>query len=237
MYKEIEVEFKKKSTKFKDKLLFCMSATITIAIAITVIFVLPTLLNYSNWISMIICAGLALVYFGSCYMYICIKVRKVKEIKWYEFFNYIKIWNIYIINARKQDKDKLTEIIESKGINTRIEIQEAIRHYQNLLPRKVISGGYLISIFALVISVLAFMIADENKNDDPKQLFILLVILFVVIAAYYFMFKAINENVLKYLGKYALYERLETALSEIYVNYPAVKKKPIKTNPDEQKEL
>ncbi|MBO4539899.1 MAG: hypothetical protein J5781_06440 [Clostridia bacterium] len=233
MYKEIEEEFRKKSIKLLDGRIFCIFATIMFIVTSVVLLILP----YEYWVKLLICVAFMAVYIISCFAYICFRVKRILKIpRWRDCINFSKIWNDYKITVCKQDKENLTKIIENKGINTRIEIQEAIRHYQNLIPRRVISGGYLTSIFALVISVLSFMIADNNKTDDPKQLFLLIVVLLCVIAIYYFMFKTINESLLKYFGKYALYERLETALSEIYVNYPAVKKKPIKTNPDEQKE-
>ena len=228
MYKKIEEEFKAKSIRLRDRCLFSICIIFMPIIEIIIICQIPIKKYPLVFISTI---PIVLIFYILCYLYICISVSKLNENKWYDYFKFNKIWKIYLKNTQKQDIKTLTAIIEEKGINTRSEIQEAIRHYQCLLPRKVISGGMLLSILALAISILSFIIAAQI--DDIEYSIKLIIQIFTVITIFYYAIKTMNETLFKFFGKYTLFERIEAALSEIYVKYPIAKKKKTNKNSEE----
>ena len=122
-----------------------------------------------------------------------------------------------------QDIELLKEIFKEQNINTRAEVQEVIRHYQCLIPRKTISSGTMLSILAFTISTMAF-IFNETTNTITTNVNIFLSIMAIVVIVY-FLLKFINDNTFKLFGKYALYERLESSASEIYMTMQIAKKK------------
>ena len=101
-------------------------------------------------------------------------------------------------------------------INTRPKVEEAIRHYQCLLPKRVSQTGQLLSILAFVISTLALLTSETVLQSVENVSFILGIILTVVII--YIAVRLIEKNIFRIFGKDALYTRIEDSLAEIFRN-------------------
>ena len=94
-------------------------------------------------------------------------------------------------------------------------MEEIIKHYQCILPRKVEQSGQLLSILAFVISVLALLLS-ETVIKSAENIAGAIIIL-VMVALLYLIAQSFNRNVLKVFSKDSLYERIESSLAEIFM--------------------
>ncbi len=217
MYQKIEEEFKIKSIKNKHALLFLVYI---IACIILLTFVLYEL-NYNDY-RLIVAAfiGVMIIYLIT-YCYIFIKVIKSHKLSMTDMINIENIINIFKADMQEADVFCIDSLIKANGITTKEDVKEALRHYQSLLPRKVISNGALISILAFSISVLSFI---YSSKIGTLQFNIELVgIIACIIIILYFLVKTLNDRFFKTFGRYTLYERIEAALSIIYFSYSSDK--------------
>lgn len=229
MYKQIENKFKIGSKERTNKILF---AVFTLIVAlITAVPLAKT--NAPIW--SLIVAGVGdgvLLYIGTyCYIFIHLKRKKIKDV---HFFNIENVIAHYQDEVHQKDLDLLYNITKDYNIDTIEKLQEAIRHYQNLLPRKVISGGTWLSICALSVSIAAF-ITVESQTTITAHLEVLIAVL-VALTVIYFVFKVIGQELLQKFGKHAMYERLEAALSELYFTASIDEESDGEENATEQKE-
>ena len=96
------------------------------------------------------------------------------------------------------------------------------------------SGGTWMSIFALGVSIAAF-ISVESQTSATAHMEVLVVI-WIILALIYFVFKVIGQELLQKIGKHAMYERLEAALSELYFTASIDEDSDCKENVPEHKE-
>lgn len=169
----------------------------------------------------ILIIGVLFFYF-ICYIFVFFNGLTKKERSIKSFFNIINTTDTYKEKIHDDDIKILKEILEEHKINTRPKIEEAIRHYQCLLPRKTVPTGRLISILALVISVLALLV-NETVIKSVENIKFILLILFTVILFYGIVW-LIGNTIFRVFGKDALYTRIEDSLSEIYMTYYSDKK-------------
>ena len=116
-----------------------------------------------------------------------------------------------------EDIKTLRNILKSYNINTRPKVQETIRHYQCLLPRKIIAEGQLLTILALVISIIALLFSEPFATSEANMEIFFIILLMVIIS--YLIIQFIAKDILKIFSKEALYTRLEASLSEILMTY------------------
>ncbi len=115
----------------------------------------------------------------------------------------------------KKDIKILINILKNAGVNTRPKVLEVLRHYQICLPRKIIGGSQIISILALTISTLAFVFSDILSMSFESQIMTLIIIMFVLFI--YLFGYVLNKRIFHYFGEAALYIRIESAVSEIWM--------------------
>ena len=209
MYKQIENEFVNGSKERKNKILF-----VVLTLIIASITSVPLVkVDAPIWSFLVAGVGEAILLLIISYFYMFFSLGKDQR-KELGFFKILSVLAIYQSKVHAKDLILLINIAVKHDINTTEKIKEAIRHYQNLLPRKVISGGTWLSICALSVSIAAF-ISVENQTSVTAHLEVLVVVL-VALTVIYFACKVIGEEWFQIFGKHAMYERLEAALSELY---------------------
>ena len=212
MYLKIEQSFKKKSHLRKSKALF-----------FGVYFFFAFLLIYLGFIEKIININMLVVvliygciYHICAYFYVIVKIRKCKEFSWKKLLDTDENVKLYRLKIHNQDIRLLQEILTEHKIDNANKMQEAIRHYQTLMPRNIITGSSILSIMAFVIAIITLFL-NEKIYDDKQSLeitFMFLLVVFLIV----FTFNLYNKNIFRLFGKVELYKRLETSISEIYMN-------------------
>lgn len=213
MYLQIEEDFKRRSKNRKSQILFILAVFVFAIIAYFPLEKLFTEDDYFLEYYILVCFLLVL-FLVLCYVYIFSQTRKIKKLS---FLNLNEVLNCYFENIHNSDLKILSEILKENDINTRPKVQEAIRHYQCLLPRKVASSGQLLTILALVISIIALLFSEPFANSESNMEAFFVILLTVIIG--YIVIQFIAKNIFKIFGKDALYKRLEASLSEIFMTY------------------
>lgn len=216
MYFEIENEFKRNSTIRTSQLLLVLGSMLLSSICTFITELLANEENYANIYMCVLLVGLVFFYI-ICYCYMFFKGIKKQQRTLKTFFQIKKTIQAYKSTIHNIDINLLNKILKSHEINTRPKVEEAIRHYQCLLPRKINQSGQLTSLLALVISFLALLSSETILNSLESARFILGVLLTVVIM--YLFVKWIDDSVFRAFSRNALYARIEESLSEIFMSY------------------
>ncbi len=220
MYIRIEKEFKKKSKYRKSQLLFALGA-FAYATVITLLFssnfgaIIENNKLDSNFIWFLV-VGI-FMFPIICYIYMLLSIRKQVKITIENAFNYDFVRAEYEQMIHNKDLEVLSNILKDNNINTRPKVQEALRHYQCMLPRKVTSSGTLLSILAFTVSILALIFSETVFMSADVIPIILTIILGVILI--YIIVLVITNGYFKAFCKDALYTRIEASLSEIFMNY------------------
>lgn len=215
MYLQIENEFRQKSRFLKQNLILilCSVALVTVLIAVY------NIAEEKNRIAVVIVGffiGLFLMWI-TFYAIIYFKHVNKEKKSFCAFFRFSTTLHTYQEKIHNEDIQTLKQILKEHKINTRPKIEEAIKHYQCLLPRKTSQTGQLLSILALVISMLALLVSETVIASAENVGFILEIILTVIIV--YAVISLIEKNIFRVFGKDALYTRIEDSLSEIFMTY------------------
>ena len=215
MYARIENEFKIGSKERLNRIVFSIISVILAFITA----ILLVKLDAPFWWAFVVGPIEAFLLYVGSYIYMFVVLKKDKKEKKDEkgklsLISIDKVIDHYQNIVHRRDLDLLFNITKKYYIDTKEKLQEAIKHYQNLLPRKVFSGGMAISICALAVSIAAF-ISVESQTSISKHLEVFISVLLIVVAIW-FTCRSIGAQWFKNFGKQAMYERLEAALSELY---------------------
>lgn len=216
MYLKIEKEFKKKSKNRKSQLLFVLGVAIYAIILSSIITFLVDL-DKSMGTYLLIMIVSVIPFFIGCYVVILIKISKTEKLLFKNIFLLEENKNNYHQIIHKEDIKILLDILKENNINTRPKVQEAIRHYQCLLPRKIVSSGQLLAILAFAISVMALLFSEPVMTSIGNVQVVLEIIWSVIII--YVAIRIIEKNYFRCFGNDELYMRLEASLSEIFMEY------------------
>lgn len=216
MYLRIEKEFKKKSKNRKYQLLFVLGVFIY-SFTLSNVLVLGVGLEKSIGTYILITFSSLIPFYLVCYGVILLTVKKYEKISFSQILDIENIKNKYQEIIYKEDIKILTEILKQNKINTRPKVQETIRHYQCMLPRRIESTGKLLTILAFAISIMALLFSD-TVISSMKNVQVIFVIVFVVVVMYWGI-HIIEKNYFRIFGKEELYIRLEASLSEIFMIY------------------
>lgn len=146
---------------------------------------------------------------------ILIVLKKEKQFKWKNVWRIKSNIEIFIKTMHQKDIELLVDILKSQGVNTRPKVLEILRHYQCLLPRRMVSGTQIISICALIISIIALFFQDNIIYSQETAIVVTIIIFGGTLV--YLILWWVNRNILRVLGKDALNERIEMAVSEIWI--------------------
>ena len=216
MYLQIENKFKKNSKIRISQLLFIAGVLLIAIICSMISKLIKSEENYWDFYALILLIG-SFVFYVICYVFMFfIGLTKDKRtIK--AFFSIGETIQAYQNRLHEEDIKILKAILEEHKINTRPKIEEAIKHYQCLLPRKISQTGQLLSILAFVISTLALLVSETVIASAENVGFILGIIFMITI--FYALVRFIEKNIFRVFGKDAFYTRIEDSLSEIFMTY------------------
>lgn len=215
MYINIEKEFVESSITRKYRKYYTVGAIILFTILIVITSKMVD--NFEIFVLMIISFLGWLTFSLICYIVILYILLKNQKITYKDFLKIDENRYKYKNLIHSQDILILIEILKSNGINTRHKVGEALRHYQCMIPRNVVSQNQFSNILALTISILAFFCSDIVFHSEEIVQLSFLIILFVAMA--YFMVKGIDMYFFRFFGTNELYKRLELSISEIYMKY------------------
>jgi|GEM_PF-1422081 len=205
MYNRIEYEFKKRSWYKRDAIFIVL-----FYICYIVITILFMVLLESIWYGY---ALIPLLFFAQ-YYYFFATLCKEDRSRTISFWKIKQNFACYIKTREQNDIHLLVEVCKENKINTRPKVLEALRHYQILVPRNIIGTGVFLSLVALIISIIAFSL---NENDVlSTQRFQLMFSVFLLVAVLYLLFKCTTNQLMAVFGSKAFYKRMENLLSTIY---------------------
>ena len=211
MYLKIEEEFKKKSLLRRSQIAFF---SIYFLLAILVAWICMKYVDDNRiWLYIIL---YGVVFYIGVYVFIITKVCKSKDFHWKNVMDIEINTKLYQIQTHDKDIKILKIILKEHNVNTRPKQLEAIRHYQALIPRNIIGGSSFISVLAFAISIIA-LILDDKVYYNEENLEFIFTFLFVV-SLIYLIFCFLNKNIFKLFGSAELYKRLESSISEIYMD-------------------
>ncbi len=173
---------------------------------------------YKHWSVTVV--SVAIFLFSSAviaYSIIFNEARKNNNLSFKDYFHCKRVFKS-LKNLFRKDIEILVPIIKSCGINTRAKVLEAIRHYQILLLRKSNKGFAIISVVSLTVSVAGIILASV-KYQSSEELFVLMLLLVSLMIVVILLCILVKKMYIIFYGltEYALYERIESALSEIWM--------------------
>ena len=211
MYLKIEEEFKKKSLLRRSQIAFF---SIYFLLAILVAWICMKYVDDNRiWLYIIL---YGVVFYIGVYAFIITKVCKSEDFHWKNLMDIEINTKLYQIQTHDKDIEILKIILKEHNVNTRPKQLEAIRHYQALTPRNIIGGSSFISVLAFAISIIALILDDKVYYNEENLKFIF-TFLFLV-SLIYLIFYFLNKNIFKLFGSAELYKRLESSISEIYMD-------------------
>ena len=213
MYLQIENEFKKESRFLKQNLVLTLSSVVLIAVLIAIY----NITEEKNGIAVaIVCffIGLFLMWI-TFYAIIYFKHVNKEKRSFCAFFRFSTTLHTYQEKIHNEDIQTLKQILKKHKIDTRPKLEEVIKHYQCVFPRKVEQSGQLLSILAFVISVLALLLSETVMKSAENIAGVILIL--SMVALLYLIAQSFNRNVLKVFSKESLYERIESSLAEIFM--------------------
>lgn len=214
MYNEINSQFYNKSKTTNHQAFF-----VGIPLLLIILFVV-LVICFKDFFGSVLNLCLVLLAFCivaliSFYIFIVCSIRKDDEFTWKIVWRILSTINLYRKIMHRKDTELLIQILKEHDVNTRPKVLEAIRHYQCLIPRKIGGYSYILSLFAVCLSIVGIFFQEAILNSE-SNLFILIFVLALLILLGMLTF-LLNEKVFKYFGQNAINERIEMALSEIYM--------------------
>ena len=213
MYLQIENEFRQKSRFLKQNLILTLCSVVFVAMLIAVY----NIVEEKNRIAVAIVGffmGLFLMWI-TFYAIIYFKHVNKEKRSFCAFFRFSTTLHTYQEKNHNEDIQTLKQILKKHKIDTRPKLEEVIKHYQCVLPRKVEQSGQLLSILAFVISVLALLLSETVMKSAENIAGVIIIL--VMVALLYLIAQYFNRNVLKVFSKESLYERIESSLAEIFM--------------------
>lgn len=212
MYSQIENEFKDKSKLRLSQILFVMY---TIIFSILCMFFLWKIIELPDICIVFFIVVAIVVFFMGCYIFMFFKAITKKQRSIKIFLKVFTILNEYDKKIHDDDIKILRDILKKHNIDSQYKMEEAIRHYQCILPRRVSQSGITLSIFSIVVAVIALFtnetIIASSENIVFLIAFLLIAIMILIILS------LIVDCVYRFFGRDALYIRLEDSLSEIFM--------------------
>ena len=216
MYLQIEEEFKKQSKTRNAQVLFVLGTFLLALICTMLLNKIAGIDNYEIAYTIILLLGL-FIFYTICYIFMFVIGLCKKQRSFEQFFKIKDTICTYQEKLHNDDIKILQGILKNHKINTRPKVEEAIRHYQCLLPRKVSQPGQLLTILAFVISTLALLFSETVISSTENVQFIGGIIFTIIII--YAVVRMIEKNIFRIFGKDVLYMRIEDSLSEIFMTY------------------
>lgn len=117
----------------------------------------------------------------------------------------------------EKDLDLFIIILKENQINNNQKLEAVINHYRIKISRNVKKGSDILAFVSLIISLIALFSTDYFASSSIN---IAYAICLIIISYHIFLYWLITSTISKMcliLGEEALYERIESVLSEIYM--------------------
>lgn len=214
MYTEITEKFKSDCRELNNMTMFILVPIMLFIIAIAVSI---SLHNNAciDWLAPVLILLATVFSLLNYYVIVLFSIKNEPQFSKKNFWSIVSMVKLYQEVMHKKDIKILINILKNAGVNTRPKVLEVLRHYQICLPRKIIGGSQIISILALTISTLAFVFSDILSMSFESQIMTLIIIMFVLFI--YLFGYVLNKRIFHYFGEAALYIRIESAVSEIWM--------------------
>ena len=213
MYTEITERFKEDCREINDMVLFISVPLLLFALTIAFSFICYK--ENLDWLSIVLLIVSFILSALNCYGIVLLTIRNNPKFSKKKFWRILSMIDLYKATVHKKDIKIMIEILKDEGVNTRPKVLEVLRHYQCCLPRKVMGGSQIISILALSISTLAFIFSDILSMSFQNQIIAIICLVGVIIV--YILGYTLNKSLFHYFGESALYLRIESAVSEIWM--------------------
>lgn len=215
MYKRIENEFVKKS--YFRKIGRCGLA-ITVFVAICYIIGSILVFNFSNnnilW-QIILAVIIFILITILCYFFVFWTLRYLKKDKKKKFFHFMDNINEFKQYIHEKDLDLFIIILKENQINNNQKLEAVINHYRIKISRNVKKGSNILAFVSLIISLIALFSTDYFASSSINIAYAICLII-ISLFLYWLITSTISKMCL-ILGEEALYERIESVLSEIYM--------------------
>lgn len=214
MYTEITEKFKSDCRELNNMTMFILVPIMLFIIAIAVSI---SLHNNAciDWLAPVLILLATVFSLLNYYLIVLFSIKNEPQFSKKNFWSIVSMVELYQEVMHKKDIKILINILKNAVVNTRPKVLEVLRHYQICLPRKIIGGSQIISILALTISTLAFVFSDILSMSFESQIMTLIIIMFVLFI--YLFGYVLNKRIFHYFGEAALYIRIESAVSEIWM--------------------
>lgn len=212
MFQKIEEDFKKVSQVIEYRKYYVLALSIVFIIIFATCIDVTAITVNIGLVFIIMCAFYILCY---VFLFIITFVNKQTRIKDFIKFSLVKSKFDELIH--RDDIESLNEILVKYGVDTRPKVAELLRHYQSIMYKNIKSNGQFISLLALGISLLAFFFSETLLTSYVfLQLSVEILLLLIMC---YFLVSIINKNLFSFFGNEKFYERIESYVFEIFVNY------------------
>lgn len=215
MYNKISDEFKANSHYSINQSIYIGLPGILLLISFLLFYFLKWNLFQPIYLYFIYVFTLLLLILIGYYALVIITVKKEDGFSWKKIWRISKIIKLFTDTVHKKDIELLIRILKKQGVNTRPKVLEVLKHYQCLLPRKTKTGISIVSFLALCVSILALVYNDYVQKSEINQLIVAIVIVGALLVA--LVVYQLNRNIFRFLGEDALNERIEMAISEIWM--------------------
>ncbi len=214
MYTEITEKFKSDCRELNNMTMFILVPIMLFIIAIAVSISLHNN-DCIDWLAPVLILLATVFSLLNYYLIVLFSIKNEPQFSKKNFWSIVSMVELYQEVMHKKDIKILINILKNAGVNTMPKVLEVLRHYQICLPRKIIGGSQIISILALTISTLAFVFSDILSMSFESQIMTLIIIMFVLFI--YLFGYVLNKRIFHYFGEAALYIRIESAVSEIWM--------------------
>lgn len=214
MYNEINSQFYNKSKSENNRGIF-LGVPILLLFLFVVLAICFRGFFASALNTCLVLGTIFLVALISFYSLIIYSVKNDDEFAWKRVWRVLSTIALYRKIMHRRDTELLIQILKEHDINTRPKVLEAIRHYQCLIPRKIGGYSYLLSLFAVCLSMVGIFFQETILNSELNLLILISVLLILILLGV--MIYLLNRDVFRYFGENAINERIEMALSEIYM--------------------
>ncbi len=216
LYRECKKEFTDRRIDIRIIVATSLLTIITIALNIIVNVFYPEIYLY-----VIIDAVMVFITLTADYTILFIMTKRKIGFKAKHYFNIKKVLS-GIRTVQKKDVDIIKDVLVKHGIENK-QIPEILHRYGDILNRTKPKSIEILSIIALSTSIMA-LIFQGLKTDMSSVYIAVISCVLVLIAAITISFKSLNKAIFYNISEYALYQRIESALFEIYLTAKPTKK-------------
>lgn len=212
MFQKIEEDFKKVSQVIEYRKYYVLALSVVFIIVFATCIDVNDITVNIDLVFIIMCA-----FYMLCYviLFIITFVNKQTRIKDFTKFSLVKSKFDEFIH--RDDIESLNKILVKYGVDTRPKVAELLRHYQSIMYKNIKSNGQFISLLALGISLLAFFFSETLLTSYVFLQLSIEILLLIIMC--YFLVSTINKNLFSFFGNEKFYERIESYVFEIFVNY------------------